>query len=219
MASTLPYCETSFAQGVQHSLAEFGYADVALAAGLNELQLTGSHAVLMALGEDELLMPFRLMAGKPAPGRDIGGWYRYDPNYRIGRDEAGFAPGHCFGQWVSSLARGYAITGSAEIRDKIVRLNALLGEAISGDYFEKTRFPAYSYDKIVCGLIDSHQFAADPNAFSILDKVTETALPHLPGHAVEREVQWRPGKDSSYGWDESYTLPENLFLAAERRHI
>jgi uncharacterized protein len=198
------------------ALTEFGYGDVALASELHERQLTGSHAVLMGLNDDELLKPFRLMAGKDAPGRDIGGWYRYDPNYQAAKDDAGFAPAHCFGQWVSALARGYAIAGSPETREKVLRLNRLLGEAISGDYFEKTRFPAYSYDKLVCGLIDAHTFAGDPEAFSILDKVTDTALPQLPGKAIERDVQWRPGKDYSYGWDESYTMPENLFLAAQR---
>ena len=91
-----------------------------------------------------------------------------------------------------------------------------MGEAISGDYFEKTRFPAYSYDKLVCGLIDSQKFAGDADAFATLGKVTEIASPHLPGKAIERDVQWRPGKDYSFGWDESYTMPENLFLAWER---
>ncbi len=197
-------------------LTEFGYGDVTLAGGLPESQLDETHAILMGLDDDALLKPFRLMAGKPAPGRDIGGWYRYDPDYEVGKDDAGFAPGHCFGQWVSALARGYAITGSKETRDRVVRLNQLLGESISGDYFEKTRFPAYSYDKLVCGLIDSQKFAGDADAFATLGKVTEIASPHLPGKAIERDVQWRPGKDYSFGWDESYTMPENLFLAWER---
>ncbi len=197
-------------------LAEFGYGDVALAAGLPESQLEQTQAILMGLDDDALLKPFRLMAGKPAPGRDIGGWYRYDPDYEIGKTEAGFAPGHSFGQWVSALARGYAITGSKETRDRVIRLNQLLAEGISGDYFEKTRFPAYSYDKLVCGLIDSQKFADDPEAFATLDKVTEIAAPHLPGKAIERDILWRPGKDYSFGWDESYTLPENLFLAWQR---
>ncbi len=197
-------------------LAEFGYGDVTLAAGLPESQLEETQAILMGLDDDALLKPFRLMAGRSAPGRDIGGWYRYDPDYVIGKTEAGFAPGHSFGQWVSALSRAYAITGSPETRDRVLRLNRLLGESISGDYFELTRFPAYSYDKLVCGLIDAQKFAGDPEAFAILGKVTDIANPHLPGKAIEREMQWRPGKDSSFGWDESYTMPENLYLAWER---
>jgi DUF1680 family protein len=197
-------------------LEEFPYADITLAPGPQESQLTESHAILMGLDDDALLKPFRLMAGKSAPGRDLGGWYRYDPGYQVGKQDAGFAPAHCFGQWVSALARGYAITAVKETRDKVLRLNQLLAESISGDYFDKTRFPAYSYDKLVLGLIDSRKFAADPAAFSILDKVTDTALPHLPGKAIERNVSWRPGTDFSYTWDESYTMPENLYLAAQR---
>jgi DUF1680 family protein len=197
-------------------LAEFGYGDVTLASGMAESQLIETLAILRGIEDDVLLKPYRAMAGKPAPGRDLGGWYRYDPNYDFRKDDAGLAPGATFGQWVSALARGYAITGSPETRNQVLRLNQLLGEAISADYFEKTRFPAYSYDKLVCGLIDAHHFAADPNAFSLLDRVTEIALPKLPSKAIERDVSWRPGKDVSYTWDESYTLPENLLLASER---
>jgi hypothetical protein len=201
---------------VLNPLTEFSYGDVTLAAGLPESELEETQAILMGLDDDALLKPFRLMAGQPAPGRDIGGWYRYDPDYVLGKTEAGFAPGHSLGQWVSALSRGHAITGSQETRDRVLRLNRLLAESISGDYFEKTRFPAYSYDKLVCGLIDAQRFAGDSEAFATLGKVTDIAGPHLPGKAIERERQWRPGKDSSFGWDESYTMPENLFLAWER---
>ena len=199
-----------------NALQEFGYADITFAAGPQDDQFSETQGVLLRLEDDALLKPFRLMAGRPAPGRDIGGWYRYDPDFNPRGGDAGFAPAHCFGQWVSALARGYAVTGSQDMREKALRLNGLLGDLITAEYFEKTRFPAYSYDKLVCGLIDSHQFAGDPNAFEILDKVTAIALPHLPAKAIERDVNWRPGKDFSYGWDESYTLPENLYLAAQR---
>lgn len=197
-------------------LAQFNYGDVALASDLHEKQFGETQAVLMSLSEDSLLKPFREMAGQPAPGADLGGWYVYDPNYDYRTFDAGFAPGATFGQWVSALARGYAITKSPEVRDKVLRLNRLYAQTISGDFYEKTRFPAYSYDKIVCGLIDSHEFVGDPDAFSILDHTTDTALPHLPKAAVEHDTVWRPGKDISYTWDESYTISENLFLAYQR---
>ncbi len=197
-------------------LAEFGYGDVKFAPGLPQSQFEESHAVLMGLSDDSLLKPFRQMAGKPAPGADLGGWYRFNPNYNYKTDDAGFAPGATYGQWVSALARSYAITKSPEVREKVLRLNRLFADAISPEYFDQNRFPAYSYDKIVCGLIDSHEFVTDPDAFTILDQTTALALPHLPPRAVTREVVWRPGKDVSYTWDESYTLGENLFLAYQR---
>ena len=197
-------------------LAQFGYGDVSLSSELHEKQLRETQAVLMNLSEDSLLKPFREMAGQPAPGAELGGWYVYDPNYDYHTFDAGFAPGATFGQWVSALARGYAITKSPEVREKVLRLNRLYAKTISGDFYEKNRFPAYCYDKLVCGLIDSHELVADPDACSILDHTTDTALPHLPKAAVEHDTVWRPGKDVSYTWDESYTISENLFLAYQR---
>jgi DUF1680 family protein len=172
----------------------------------------------MELSEDSLLKPFRQMVGQAAPGEDLGGWYQYDANNRNHLFEIGFAPGCTFGQWVSALARSYAINRSPETREKVLRLNRLYAETIGGDFYENTRFPAYTYDKLVCGLIDSHQYAGDPDAFAILAETTKTALPHLPPKAVEHGQSWRAGheKDDSYTWDESYTMSENLFLAYQR---
>src|SRR5215467_1105715 len=197
-------------------LAQFSYGDVTLASELHEKQFRETQVVLMGLSEDSLLKPLREMAGQPAPGAELGGWYLYDPNYDYRTFDAGFAPGATFGQWVSALARGYAITKSPEAREKVLRLNRLYAKTISGDFYEKNRFPAYCYDKLVCGLIDSYKYAGDPLAWEILAKTTDTAMPHLPGHAVEHGTSWRPGKDESWTWDESYTMPENLFLANQR---
>jgi Pentapeptide repeats (8 copies) len=89
----------------------------------------------------------------------------------------------------------FAITGSPQTREKVLRLNRLYAQTISGDFYENNRFPAYCYDKLVCGLIDSHQFAGDPDAFAILDHTTDTAMAHLPGKAVEHGRKWRkPGR-------------------------
>ena len=197
-------------------LEEFGYGDVTLDSVPHEQQLRQTHAVLMELSDDGLLKPFRAMIGRPAPGEDLGGWYRYEPNYDWHTFDAGFAPAATFGQWVSALARAYAITGSQAARDKVLRLNRLYAQTIDGQFYENNRFPAYCYDKLVCGLIDSHQYCGDPDAFAILEKTTDTALAHLPPHAIEHGQSWRPGKDESWTWDESYTLPENLFLAYQR---
>jgi uncharacterized protein len=202
--------------GAEAPLEEFSYADVALASDIHNQQLDHTHAVLMELSEDSLLKPFRRMVGQPAPGEELGGWYLYDPDYDWHTFDAGFAPAATFGQWVSALARTYAIKKDERIRDKILRLNQLYAKTIAGDFYENNRFPAYCYDKLVCGLMDSHHFAGDPDAYRILEHTTDTALPHLPKKAIEHGDAWRPGKDESYTWDESYTMPENLFLAYRR---
>lgn len=197
-------------------LDEFGYADVSLNSPIHEEQLRQTHALLMGLDDDALMKPFRAMIGQPAPGEDLGGWYRYDPNYDWHTFDAGFAPTATFGQWISALSRAHAITGSQAAREKVLRLNRLYAQAIDGKFYVDNRFPAYCFDKLVCGLIDSYKFAGDPLACELLAKTTDAALPHLPGHAVEHGTNWRPGKDESWNWDESYTMPENLFLAYQR---
>jgi hypothetical protein len=197
-------------------LEEFGYEDVTLASELHENQLNNTHSVLMNLSEDSMLKPLRQMAGQPAPGDDLGGWYHYDPDFDYRKGDTGFAPGCPFGQWVSALARAYAIRPDPAVREKVIRLNRLYAQTISGDFYEKSRFPAYCYDKFLLGLIDSHRLVGDPDALAILDHTTDVALPHLPKTAIEHGVSWRPGTDESYTWDESYTISENLFLASER---
>jgi DUF1680 family protein len=197
-------------------LTEFAYSDISIDSAPHRAQLQNTQDVLMSLSEDSLLKPFRQMAGQPAPGEDLGGWYNYDANFDWQKDDAGFAPGATFGQWVSALARYYAMSGSQPVRDKVLRLNRLYARTISGAFYDKNRFPAYCYDKLLLGLIDSHQFVHDPNAFAMLERTTQAALPHLPRAAVDRELEWRVGKDQSYRWDESYTNPENLFLAYRR---
>ena len=194
-------------------LQEFGYADVRVDSALHRAQLESTHAVLMNLSEDSLLRPFRQMAGQSAPGADLGGWYNYDPNYDYQRDDAGFAPGATFGQWVSALARYHAITGAKSARAKVLRLNELYAATIAESFYDLNRFPAYCYDKLTLGLLDSSRLAGDAQAPAILERTTRAAVPHLPAAAIEHDTPWRPGKDQSWQWDESYTMPENLFLA------
>lgn len=217
-ANTLPLLHSSLLPEITGDpvLEEFPYADVKLSSDLHELQWKNTHSVLMNLSEDSMLKPLREMAGQPAPGEELGGWYLYDPQFDYRKGDTGFTPGATFGQWVSALARSYAIQPDPTVREKVLRLNRLYAQTISGDFYEKSRFPAYCYDKLVCGLIDSHQFVGDPDAFAILDHTTDVALPHLPKTAIEHGVGWRPGTDESYTWDESYTISENLFLAFQR---
>ncbi len=174
----------------------------------------------MGLNEDSLLKPFREMAGKPGPGTSLGGWYEWKPDYNYHHDDAGLAPGATLGQWTSSLARLHAGAkfgggpGQPEMAERVVRLHALLQTTVKESYFQKTRFPGYTHDKLVCGLMDAHRLLADNAALPTLDIITAAAIPSLPGHAVDREVQWKVGADLSWMWDETYTMPENLYLVS-----
>ena len=194
------------------ALQEVEYSQVRLTSPTHLAQLQNTHTVIMGLSDDSLLKPFRAMVGQPAPGEELGGWYQYMPDFVPGKSDAGLAPSATFGQWVSALCRYYAITGDNATRDKVLRLSRLYRQTISPVYYEVNRFPAYCFDKLVCGLMDSHRLAKDPEAFSILNETYEAAHAELPGRAVDREINWRPGKDNSWSWDESYTIPENLYL-------
>ena len=68
-------------------------------------------------------------------GEDLGGWYRYDPNFDWHTFDAGFAPSATFGQWVSALSRAYAITGSQAAREKVLRLNRLYAQVIDQKFY------------------------------------------------------------------------------------
>jgi uncharacterized protein len=204
---------------IQTPLSTFAYSDVELFDGPMKRQFDESHARFLHLDDDRLLKVFRQAAGQPAPGEDMGGWYDLTGFSLEHNDFHGFVPGHSFGQYVSALARSYAATGSQATRDKINRL--VKGYAATLDpqakFFVDYRLPAYTYDKISCGLIDAHEFAQDPQAMDVHEKLTRAMVAYLPEKALSRQEQRsRPHKDTSYTWDESYTLPENLFLAYQR---
>ncbi len=56
-------------------LSQFDYADVQLLEGPMLEQFHNNVSLFMNLPEDDLLKPFRQLAGLPAPGEDMGGWY------------------------------------------------------------------------------------------------------------------------------------------------
>ena len=196
-------------------LLEFGYEQVEVRGALERAQQAQAVSVLLGLNEDSLVKPFLQMAGKPAPGTSLGGWYEWKPDFDYHHDDAGFAPASTFGQWTSAMSRLHAGTpGDAALKERIGRLHRLLQDEITPDFFAQTRFPAYTYDKLVCGLVDAHLLAGDTQAWETLERVTAAAGPSLPKRVIERERQWAMGKDASFMWDESYTLPENLYRAA-----
>jgi uncharacterized protein len=198
-------------------LAQFPYEAVQLLAGPMLEQFRANHAFFLALSEDSLLKPFRQRAGLPAPGEDMGGWYSWSDEFDPPNNMTGYIPGHSFGQYLSALSRAYAITGDKPTQAKVQRLVAGFAEAITPKFYVNYPLPAYTFDKSNCGLIDAHQFGRDPNALAALARATDAVLPYLPPRALTRkEMAERPHPNIAYTWDESYTLPENLFLAYKR---
>ena len=188
-------------------LSVFDYSQVELLDSPLRRQFDRNHAFFLNLSEDRLLKIYRQRVGLPAPGPGMGGWY----------DD--FCPGSHFGQYVSALARFAGATNSGETRAKVRRLVRGFAGTLdpAGRFFEDHRYPGYTYDKIVLGLLDAHAYAGDSTAFDVLALMTRVALPHMADHALTpEEAQQRPHKDETYTWDETYTFAENLFLAYEK---
>jgi DUF1680 family protein len=178
----------------------------------------------MSLDTDALMKPFRARAGLPAPGADMGGWYDNAPqDFHAGPPDwahsnfHGFIPGHSFGQYVSGLSRGYAMTGDPAVKARIGELVNAYEPTISPRFFDDYNLPAYTFDKLLVGLMDAWYFAGIDRAKPIAAKLTQTALPYLPPRLIGRKESERmPHMRPAQGWDESYTLAENLFLAWQR---
>lgn len=200
-------------------LSVFGYSQVQLLDGAFRRQFDQNHDLFLHLDEDALLKPFRKREGLPAVGPDMGGWYDDADDFSPMENFHAFIPGHSFGQYLSSLARAYAITGSKPTQEKVQRLVRGYGATVesAGKFYVDYHLPAYTFDKTCCGLIDAHEFAGDSAALDVLWRSTQAVLPHLPEKALSRaEQRARPHKDIAYTFDETYTLPENLFLAYQR---
>jgi DUF1680 family protein len=198
-------------------LAQFDYSQVELLEGPMRDQFRANHAFFLGLDEDALLKPFRQAAGLAAPGEDMGGWYSWSNEFDPPNNMTGYVPGHSFGQYLSGLARAYAVTSDPATQAKINRLVRGFGQATSPKFYSDYPLPAYTFDKSNCGLIDAHQFAHDPDALAVLARATDAVFPYLPSKALTRaEMAQKPHKNISWTWDESYTLPENFFLAYKR---
>jgi hypothetical protein len=83
-------------------------------------QFVENHDRFLNLDDDRLLKVYRQVAGLPAPGEDMGGWYDLTGFSLERGDFHSFIAGHSFGQYVSGLARAYA--SGIGTRAKINRL-------------------------------------------------------------------------------------------------
>jgi hypothetical protein len=190
----------------QEKLSVFAYSDVKLTGGPLQAQRERIHASYLGLDEDRLLKVYRQRAGLPAPGEDMGGWY----------DAEGFGPGQVLGQIISGLARLYSSTGDATTHAKVQRLVTGFAATIdSDDYWypslkSSTACAAYTLDKILVGMLDAHNLAGAPSALDAARRCIRGSVRYLPPRAYER---FEAPRQAVY--DETYTLPENLFYAYE----
>ncbi len=178
---------------VRLAIEPFGYRGVSLDDGPLRRQVDAAREDYLRIPNDDLLKGFRLRAGKPAPGADLGGWYSSDVF-------------HVFGQILSGLARLHAVTGDPDCRAKAEALLKGWAECVEPDgyfyYSRKPNAPHYIYDKMVGGLTDMILFCKSRPAAESLAKITGWAEKNL-----DRSNPY------AFGGTEWYTLSENLYRA------
>ena len=174
-------------------LEPFNYRGVRLRDSRWQQQYDTARAYYSAISEDDILKGFRQGAGLPAPGNTLGGWCERNSST-------------VFGQWLSGMSRMYRATGDVAMRDKAARLMTEWAKTLKPD--GDCGMSHYAFDKVVCGLVDMHQYAGHPDASGLLAKITGWASRSLNRErlpATARMDSGRPGE-----W---YTLAENLYRA------
>ena len=158
-------------------ITPFDFHGVTLAPGWMRTQVDDVRAFYLSLDNDDLLKGFRQRAGKPAPGRDLLGWYKNDTF-------------HVFGQIVSGLARLYAATGDPACREKANTLIAEWAKCIEPDgyffYSRKPNAPHYIYDKMMWGLLDAYLYCGNQEALQYASQITDWAIKNLSTHSTSQ---------------------------------
>ena len=177
----------------------FDYQGVRLRDSRWRRQIYAAREFYLGLPDDDILKGFRAAAGLPAPGKPLGGWCKENSST-------------VFGQWLSGMARLSRATGDTAIRDKAARLLTEWAKTVKLDGNCGMRH--YSFDKLVCGLVDMDRYAGHPDAVPLLEKTTGWARRTFEH---ENMVVVPAHNTMYYGLpQEWYTLSENLYRAYQQ---
>jgi uncharacterized protein len=198
LVSTALAADTAMPSGSVPSravLEAFDYRGVRLLPSRWLDQFKSARDYYLGVSNDDILHGYRAAAGLPAPGKPLGGWAAKDSDV-------------VFGQWLSGMARIYRATGDEAMREKSAVLLSEWAKTIGAD--GDCRMSLYSFDKLVCGLVDQHLYAGNPDALPLLGKTMAWAMrtfstERTPGRA--EELNGVP-----HEW---YTLGENVYRAFE----
>ncbi len=180
----------------QSKIQTFDYVGVKLRDSRWKDQVQRARDYYLGVSNDDILQGFRARAGLPAPGKPLGGWCAKDSQT-------------VFGQWLSGMARMYRATDDAALRDKASYLMTEWAKTVGPD--GECGMKHYSWDKLVCGLVDMKLYADHPDAVPLLEKTTNWAsktLEHENMIVVPHHNTMYYGRPQEW-----YTLSENLFRA------
>ena len=147
------------------------------------------------LSANDILHGFRVCAGMPSTSRGLGGWASETCEMTLG-------------QWVSGLCRISAVTGNREPAEH--GLDLLSGYLETLPKSLATNMSVYSWEKLLCGVVDATIFAGFDGS-TVLPRLVE-AMPNVHGKQDATPTRFMGSSDlRSTEW---YTLGENLLRAA-----
>ena len=176
-------------------LEPFDYRGVRLRSSRWLDQYQSARDYYLGVSDDDILHGYRVAAGLPAPGKPLGGWAARNSDV-------------VFGQWLSGMARMYCATGDEAMRDKAAFLLSEWARTIGAD--GDCRMRLYSYDKLLCGLVDLHRYAGNPDALPLIDRTMEWAMRTFSKERTPGSADLLNGRPSEW-----YTLGENVYRAYE----
>jgi len=141
-------------------ISTFNYDGVRLRDSRWNDQYSHAREFYFNVSNDDILQGFRAKAGLPAPGKPLGGWCDEDS-------------ATVFGQWLSGMSRMYRANDDTAMHDKASYLMMEFAKTVGSD--GDCRMRVYPYEKLVCGLVDMHEYAGHSDAMPLLEKVTAFA--------------------------------------------
>jgi DUF1680 family protein len=184
-------------------LNPFDYTGVTLLNSRLARQFEEVKAYYLRIPNDDLLHGYRVRAGLPAPGRELGGWYTDDS-------------GNAFPQIVSGFARMYAASGDPACKEKTDYLIAEWARCIAPDgfffYSQRATSWHYYFEKVVGMLVDAHRYTGNRDALKHLRVVLDWGKRTLDR---TRDYANADGdrRNARHRWGEWYTVSENLYRA------
>ncbi|HET7840068.1 MAG TPA: beta-L-arabinofuranosidase domain-containing protein, partial [Terriglobia bacterium] len=179
-----------------YKIHAFDFDGVALRDSRWKQQYDNARDFYYSVPDDDILHGFRAAAGLPAPGKPLGGWAEPDSSVVMG-------------QWLSGMSRLYRSNADTAMRDKAAYLMREFAKTVPPD--GNARMDHYPYEKMVCGLVDMHNYAHTDGAIDLLERMTDYASKNFDRtRRPASPVPWENHSGKPLEW---YTLSENLFRA------
>jgi len=182
-----------------NTINAFEYRNVMLKPSHWKEQFDRSVEYYLNIPNNGLLYIFRSKAGLPAPGQTLDGWY-------------GAGVFNIFGQVLGALAKMHRVIGDVRLKEKALYLVEEWGKCVDKEP-SLLKNDAYTYEKLLGGLLDLYEYVGYEKAIKYIDKLTDQAILNF-----RRDIRRDGIQDEELirsGMIEWYTLPENLYKAYE----